>query len=271
MQFEGTIMDSLGDRVKYFEKRSETYLDTKHPILARIDGRSFHMFTRKMKRPFDETLTDSMVATAIDLVSETGAIFGYVQSDEITLAWSVQEDQEMWFGGRLQKMVSSLSAFATSRFYKKILDRMPEFAYYLPTFDARAWNVVDQVDVLDALLWRQRDAMKNSISQVASVYFTHNQLLNKHGNDKIKMLREIGIDWYGFDKKFTNGTFIRANRVTRKFTCDEIQSLPPLHNARKNPELEFERTEIEKLYLNQITDYKNAIDIVFNGEVPLLF
>ena len=261
-------MDSLGDRVKSFEKFYETYLDIKHPILARIDGRAFHMFTRKMKRPFDEKLTDSMVATTIDLVSETGAIFGYTQSDEITLAWGAKEDQEMWFGGRMQKMVSSLSAYATSRFYKQILDRMPEFAYYLPTFDARVWNVTNRVDILEALLWRQADAIKNSISQVASAYFTHNQLLNKNGNDKINMLKEKGIDWYSFDKKFINGTFIRVKTVNRKFTYDEIQSLPPLHNARKNPNLEFQRTEIEKMYLNKITDYKNPFEIVFDGEEP---
>ena len=45
--FGGTIMDSLGDRVKSFEIFPETYLDIKHPILARIDGRAFHMFSQE--------------------------------------------------------------------------------------------------------------------------------------------------------------------------------------------------------------------------------
>lgn len=262
-------MDSLGDKVKYFEKRSERYFNINRPILARIDGRAFHTFTKTMKRPFDERLTDSMVATTIDLVSETGAIFGYVQSDEITLAWCNRKDEEdMWFGGRLQKMVSSLSAFATSRFYKQILDRMPEYAHYLPTFDARIWDVTNRVDVLDALLWRQKDAIKNSISQVASAYFSHKQLLNKRGTDKIFMLKEIGIDWYSFDPKFIYGTVVKNVKVKKKFTYDELELLPPLHNAHKNPDLEYERTEIRKMYLNEIKNYKNPIGIIFDDEEP---
>ena len=41
------------------------------PLCARLDGRSFHTFTAGLKRPFDDRLTDLMIATTQYLVEET--------------------------------------------------------------------------------------------------------------------------------------------------------------------------------------------------------
>ena len=54
------------------------------PIVARIDGRCFHTFTKGLDRPFDATLARMMVDTTQFLVRETNANMGYTQSDEIT-------------------------------------------------------------------------------------------------------------------------------------------------------------------------------------------
>ena len=113
-----------------------------------------------------------MVATTIESHSETGAIFSYTPINEKYTRVGCKEDQEMWFGGRMQKMVSSLSAFATSRFYKQILDRMPEFAYYLRHSMQRVWNVTNQVDVFRCTIMETKDAIKNSISQVMCLFYS---------------------------------------------------------------------------------------------------
>lgn len=43
--------DSLGDRMKKFEKASETDLFQNLPIVVRLDGKAFHTFTKGLNRP----------------------------------------------------------------------------------------------------------------------------------------------------------------------------------------------------------------------------
>lgn len=262
------MKDTLGDRVKAYESQFETHLDTSMPVIARIDGRAFHMFTRIMDRPFDERLTDAMVATTKALVIETSALVGFTQSDEITLVWHCRPNQQLWFGGRVQKMASNLAAFATSRFFKQVLDTMPEHAYRLPTFDARVWGVPGCYDVVDALVWRQLDTFKNSISQLAGAHFTHKQLQGVNSSNKLSMLTEKGIDWHKINHKFTLGTFVRSKRVKRKFTAIELSELPPKHFAHQNPDLEVERTEIDIMYISSLLEYSNSLDIIYKGAEP---
>ena len=80
--------DALGDRMKEFEMlEAGRRLLPVIPALARIDGRRFSRFTSGLARPYDQRLSDLMIATTKHLVEETNANCGYTQSDEITLTW----------------------------------------------------------------------------------------------------------------------------------------------------------------------------------------
>lgn len=82
-------------------------------IIARLDGRNFHTFTKDLKRPFDERFSGEMIQTTKDLISETQAIIVYTQSDEITLLFYANDTKgQVFFGGRIQKMNSILSSLA---------------------------------------------------------------------------------------------------------------------------------------------------------------
>lgn len=75
-----TYKDDFGDRMKLYESaESSRKLDPKFPIVARIDGRSFSKFTKKMQRPYDQRMSDAMVDTTAFLVQETHALLGYTQ------------------------------------------------------------------------------------------------------------------------------------------------------------------------------------------------
>ena len=51
-----SIHDDLGTRMKEYEKRNQYYLQKRTPVALRVDGRSFHTFTKGFKRPFDDIL-----------------------------------------------------------------------------------------------------------------------------------------------------------------------------------------------------------------------
>jgi tRNA(His) 5'-end guanylyltransferase len=86
---------------------------------------------------------DLMVATTKSLVEETNAKVGYTQSDEITLVWYESNPQtQVWFDGKIHKMVSQLGSLATLYFNTYLGDYLPlHYALKGPTFDARVWNV----------------------------------------------------------------------------------------------------------------------------------
>ena len=51
------MVDSLGDRMKQYEDREAMRSGMPRlPIVIRLDGRSFHTFTRGMAKPFDHAL-----------------------------------------------------------------------------------------------------------------------------------------------------------------------------------------------------------------------
>ncbi len=67
--------DALGDRMKRYEAvEADRRFMPLLPVLARMDGRAFHQFTRGMERPFDATFSGIMVETAKFLVEETGGV-----------------------------------------------------------------------------------------------------------------------------------------------------------------------------------------------------
>lgn len=264
------MSDSLGDRMKMYEgMEADRRLMPLLPALARIDGRSFHSFTRGMNRPFDARFSAAMVATTLHLVRETGACMGYTQSDEITLAWhSTSIQSQIWFDGRVAKMTSQLAAQATLAFYRCCLGTMPEFAQRFPTFDARVWSVPNRTEGANAFLWREWDATKNSISMAASALYSHKALHGKNGRDKHDMLRAKGVNWNDYPALFKRGLYVQRRTVAIPFSAQEIDRLPAKHEARANPSLVVERSVCAAIDLPPLAGLSNREAVIFDGADP---
>lgn len=264
------MKDDLGDRMKLYESmESGRRLMPLLPALARIDGRAFHSFTCGMDRPFDARFSACMVDTTTALVRDTGACMGYTQSDEITLAWHARSTQsQIWFGGRVAKMTSQLAAQATLLFYRLVLERMPEYADRLPTFDARVWNVPNRAEGANVFLWREWDATKNSVSMAASALYSHKALMGKNSPQKHDMLHAKGINWNDYPALFKRGQYVQRRTVSARFSADELDRLPPKHEARTNPSLEVERTVCMPLEMPPLGTVTNREEVIFDGAIP---
>lgn len=114
------INDELGKRMKEnYEERSRTKLTRRTPVAIRIDGRSFHTFTRGLEKPFDNILVCSMQETMKYLCANIqGCVFGYTQSDEITLILIDYQTltTDAWFDYQIQKICSISASMATKIF-----------------------------------------------------------------------------------------------------------------------------------------------------------
>jgi tRNA(His) 5'-end guanylyltransferase len=268
--------DDLGDRMKMYERLWSLngpvdYLDSSLPICIRIDGRAFHTFAAGLERPYDPRLAGLMVGTLRCLVEETNARVGITQSDEISLVLLPEEGATPYFGAKVQKLVSVLASLATAYFNKHLAAALPEKADRMPMFDARVWNVPDEDEAANVILWRELDAYKNGVASLARCHFSHKELKDKGRADMIAMLAEKGVAMDQYPRHLSGGTFIVRRKVSRPFSTEEIDKLPPKHDARTNPNLMVERTDYVELdKLPPLIHLANRVGVLFHQEAPVL-
>lgn len=218
-----SVKDKLGKRMKEnYEIRSKTSLLRKVPVAIRIDGKAFHTFTKGFDKPFDEILSNAMIKTMKYLCENIqGCVFGYQQSDEITLILIDYKklESDAWFGYEVQKMCSIAASMATMAFNKffdqEYLDKLSEtgkcnLMHDLARkkgamFDARCFNIPKE-EVCNLIYWRQLDATRNSIQMVAHTFFSHNELIGLNcASLQNKLLTEKDINWNNFETKWKRG------------------------------------------------------------------
>jgi tRNA(His) 5'-end guanylyltransferase len=218
------IRDELGTRMKtFYEDIPKTKLMRRMPVVIRIDGKAFHTFTKGLKKPFDPVLTNAMQRTTQKLCENIqGCVFGYTQSDEITLILVDYQtfNTSAWFDYEVQK-ICSISASMATMYFNKFFENATENLYYntkvamtneeerawydlysskfySAMFDARCFNIPKE-EVTNLIYWRQLDATRNSIQSVGQAYFSHYELKDKSCNDIQDMLMtQKGINWNDF-------------------------------------------------------------------------
>lgn len=226
--------DSLGTRMKeYYEGIPKTRLMRRTPVAIRIDGKAFHTFTRGFRKPFDMVLMESMQETMKYLCENIqGCVFGYTQSDEITLILIDYQKKETsaWFDYEVQKICSISASMATMVFNRIFRSKARETIDYIneawniedkdakyvkslykalesgAMFDARCFNIPKE-EVTNLVYWRQQDATRNSIQMVGRAYFSHKELNNKSCDDIQEMLwSTYNINWDKFPITQKRGT-----------------------------------------------------------------
>jgi len=230
--------DSLGDRMKMYEKRYSDSLMPLIPAFARIDGKNFHAFTKGLEVPYDKRLSKCMTMLTEALVKEFNAVIGYTQSDEITLSWNITDYRtEMVFGGKVNKLNSLIAAYASVQFQVLIRELIPEKNGSFPLFDCRVWNVPTLAEAVNVFLWREQDAIRNSVQMAARSVYSHKQCDNKDISQLYHMLLHKGIDWDNYPTMFKRGTYIENKKldiITDKFESTVVRKfgvleIPPLN------------------------------------------
>lgn len=246
-------MRDIGTRMKEnYESVSKTKLICRMPVAIRVDGRSFHTFTKKFHKPFDEVLIQAMQLTMLDMCKNIqGCVFGYQQSDEITLILVDYEgfDQASWFDNEVQKICSISASMATLYFNKNFSNAVNkntnmsnedriiynEAIHSGAMFDSRCFNIPKE-EVANLVYWRQQDAIRNAIEMVGRAHYSHKQLFKKNTTDiKQMLLNDYGIN---FDNEFETykkiGTacikkITKINNIERSKWCLDM-NMPIIKN-----------------------------------------
>lgn len=211
-----------------YESRSRTYLTRRIPVIARLDGKAFHTYTKKLDKPFDTGFIEDMQQTAIYLCKNIqGAKCAYVQSDEISILITDYEEltSEAWFDYNVQKMTSVSASLATGifnqlRLKREYLTNKTDYGdgindkeieeVKLANFDSRVFNIPKE-EVANYFLARQKDAVKNSISMLAQSLYSHKELESVNSNDKQELCFQKGHNWNDLPFEQKRGSFIIKN------------------------------------------------------------
>lgn len=223
---------SLGERMKRYEEVTRFYLMRRNPVIIRLDGKSFHSFTRGFRKPFDEILVKTMQQTMQVLCeSIEGCVIGYTQSDEISLVLCDYRklDSEAWFGNNVLKLCSVSASIATAAFnraFRELTEGMGGvYAKRIDKahFDARAFSIPKE-EVNNYLVWRQRDAVRNSIHATAQAYFSQKQLVGVSCELALeKLLSEKSMDWNSMPLHLQRGSCcIKTPRLLHEGTEHEV-------------------------------------------------
>lgn len=213
--------DNLGTRMKDYENVSRIYLTKRSPVIIRLDGKAFHTFTKGFNKPFDDVFIKSMLETTKYLCANImNCKMAYTQSDEISLLLVDYDriENSTWFENNLQKMVSISASMATLAFNKAFIEiassidnsNIDVYARKFNTalFDSRAF-VVPPNDICNYFIWRQQDAIRNSIQMVAQSLFHHKELMGLSCEQlKEKMKQEKDVDWASYDTAQKLGRYV---------------------------------------------------------------
>jgi tRNA(His) guanylyltransferase len=208
--------DSLGDRMKRYENVTRNYLQPRTYTIIRIDGKAFHTFTKGLNKPFDDNLGEAMVGAMGELFAKIqGVKYAYTQSDEISLVLTDFDtfETQSWFGGNVQKMVSVSASHATVGFskvwlYKEFMKNLSAVNYSQlkwAEFDSRVFQLPNRDEVINYLIWRQQDAVRNSISGLAQSLYSAKKLHGKNQSDMQEMCFLAGHNWNDVPTKYKRG------------------------------------------------------------------
>lgn len=159
----------IGIRMKEnYENRYRFYLTRRTPVIIRIDGKSFHSFTRGFRRPFDELLYRTMTKTGLELAKNIqGSKIGYIQSDEISILLTDYDKltTSAYFDYNINKVNSITSSMATLYFNRIFREEIDRFSDNIHNEELRLRNrpVIEQYE------YYQSEHIKE-LNQVYQIY-----------------------------------------------------------------------------------------------------
>lgn len=148
---------SLDKKMRVYETAHDHSVIPELYMVARIDGRCFSKLTKEIhdfEAPYDIRFRDMMVETVKHLM-QCGfkIIYGYTQSDEISLLFDLSEDT---FDRKERKLNSILAGEASAKFSLLLGDH--------GAFDCRISQLPTTSLVVDYFRWRNEDASRNCLN-----------------------------------------------------------------------------------------------------------
>lgn len=250
--------DDFGDRMKCYERELRSFVEFKDDdetdtlyLYARLDGRSFSKFTKKMAssnmlvKPRDYAFENVFVEAVKDTVKEFNLTLGFHQSDEISLFFQPLVKggvSQLPFNGNLTKLNSVLASYFTARW----IYHFNEAYKYVPevSFDCRFVVFKEKFEAVNMLVWRWQDATRNVIQDYAHHLFGHSKLMNMSTRDKLELVKNSVPDFEENILK-TFGNFVKRENYEID-TTGEYENDSAIRSRYVNLDVDFRNMPFEE-------------------------
>ncbi|HAB19237.1 MAG TPA: tRNA(His) guanylyltransferase Thg1 family protein [Verrucomicrobiota bacterium] len=232
--------DDLDAKMRRFETAHDHCVLPGLFIVARLDGRGFTRLTKEVHQfeaPFDMRFRDHMTRTVEHLMNAgLRTVYGYTQSDEISLLFHREEDS---FDRKLRKLDSVLAGEASACFSLQL--------GAVGCFDCRISQLPTEQLIVDYFRWRQEDATRNALNAhcywllrksgksvkeatqflLGQTTSDKNELLFRHGINFGKLpawqKRGVGLFWEDYEKTGVNPKTGEATKAIRRRLKTELE------------------------------------------------
>ena len=221
--------------LKNFQLQKEAKAIEGRPLIIKCDSNSLNKFAQNLTKPYDPSITQSLIDTACDLMKYWGANLSFTHSDEIVFLFentipktaNSTELLSVPYGGDLNNLLSLFAAKTTLLFnnYLSKDPRVSESSYRpedLPCFKASAFSVPDLNWAVHWLAWRQKEGEKSYIDAAYDFLIKNDSIKDKKLEgvslkDKINVLRAHGVlvDELTLSQKY--GTFVLKKKDIMTF------------------------------------------------------
>lgn len=195
-------MDSLRDRYEEYESAYAYRLTKRLPLIIKLKLKNIKRLSANLDKPFCTLFYDVMSNTMLyTITSIQDAVFGYFYHD--TIIFILKNDKflnyEPWYQNNLQRIISSVSSFATIGFYRSTelfgdgINLIGE-----GTFETNIFALPNITEVLNYIILNQRDCRKlavtSALQAALQLKMDKNKVLSilkdKSYEDKIDILKE---------------------------------------------------------------------------------
>ena len=125
---------------------------------------------------------------------------------------------------------------------------LPSVAHIPAFFDARAYAADSHDEALLSVLWRMLDCQRNSVSQLASHYFSHRELDGKNRPTRVAMLASLNkpeADYKNLPSRCRYGRLLVKKTVQEPLSEEDLQQIPEKHREQQRGKFVTRRKFVE--------------------------
>lgn len=195
-------MNDFEASMRRFEWLGQIKVPSESFIVLRLDGKGFSKFTKgRFAKPFDTRMSELMVKSVSVLMKEFGAVYGFTESDEMSLLLPPGFDL---YDREVEKIVSISSSIVASNFAMELYKAGLAGDAAFVGFDSRVWCSENPERVKDYFQWRAADAVRCGLNSWAYWTMLNNGInaakatktLEGQGTDfKNELLFQYGVNF----------------------------------------------------------------------------
>ena len=122
------------------------------------------------------------------------------------------------------------------------------------------------MELANTFVWREIDAVRNSVSMLAQANFSHKELQSKDRKAMITMLEAKGIRWNELRADLKRGAYFKRVLIEKELDDETWNKIP---DDKKPESRTVIRSEIQQYNIPEMKNVENKVGVYFYNEQPI--